>query len=230
MISLILPYWQRLGVAQAALRIMAGQYPDLDLEVIVVDDGSPEPFETPAGLPWPVRVLRLPSKNVPLNPCVPFNRGAELAQGDVIALSNPETLHRRPVLPAMRAELAVCGPAGVVLAACQLEGSAVWHCHSSVAGQPVEGVPMPAGAHWHFLSMMCRPLWEAAGGFDEDYRDGAGYDDPDLVLRLDAAGARFKIRDDLVVTHVRNQARAAWSPAQFERNRRLFVAKWSARC
>lgn len=230
MISLILPYWQRLAVAQAALAQMAARYPRLDLEVIVVDDGSPEAFTVPPGLPWPVRLLRLPAKSGPLNPCVPFNRGAELAQGDIIALSNPETLHARPVLQALHSQLLADGPQGVVLAACQLEGTAVWHCHSSVAGQVVEGVPMPDGAHWHFLSMMHRPLWDACGGFDEDYRHGAGYDDPDLVLRLDAAGAQFRIRDDLVVTHVRNQARSAWTPEQFERNRRVFLAKWGRRC
>jgi GT2 family glycosyltransferase len=90
----------------------------------------------------------------------------------------------------------------------------------------VEGVPLPRGAHYHFMTMLHRSLWDAAGGIDEDYREGTGYDDPDFVLRLARAGAKFVLRDDLVVEHIRGGAHAKWTDDQFERNRKVFISKW----
>jgi GT2 family glycosyltransferase len=87
---------------------------------------------------------------------------------------------------------------------------------------------LPPGSDYHFMAMMHRSLWKAAGGFDEDYRQGAGYDDPDFVLRLHRAGAKFCIRDDLVVEHTRSCAHARWTPEQYARNRALFFSKWRA--
>lgn len=226
MISLVLPYWNRLKAAQDALQRMAGLYADLDMEVVVVDDGSPEAFVAPEGMPWPVRVIRMQAKAVPLNPCLPLNWGVALARGDVIAISNPENLHRGPVLTAMQDELERGDCNTYVLAAAWHVEGRNWHCHSSLGAPVVEGITLPAGSHYHFLAMMHRTLWERAGGFDNDYRDGAGYDDPDFVLRVARAGARFVLRNDLIVDHVRTQARAKWTPAMFERNRKLFVSKW----
>lgn len=229
MISLILPYWSRQCAADAALQSLARVYADLDLEVVVVDDGSPVAYRTPEGMPWPVRVIRLPEKNGPLNPCVPINTGALSARGEILAISSVEMIHDKPVLPAMRDELLGLGPRGYVLAACWEPKHQRWHAHSSLNGRVVEGVRMPAWSNYHFLGMLRRELWQEIGGMDEDYRDGAGYDDPDLVLRLARAGARARIRDDLVITHQRSRARSAWTDAMFERNRRLFISKWGGR-
>ena len=47
MISLILPYWMRQEAADVALASIDRLYAGLDLEVIVVDDGSVIPFVSP---------------------------------------------------------------------------------------------------------------------------------------------------------------------------------------
>lgn len=229
MISLVLPYWQRKAAADAALERIGALYRGLDLEVIVVDDGSPEPYVPPKGLGVPVSVARLPAKTGPKNACVPFNVGAGLAQGDYIALSNVETLHRFPVLDELREEIQRGGPGTYAIAACWAPESGCWHAHSSIAAPFATDTQkrMPAGSHYHFLSMLGRGLWSAAGGFDEDYRAGAGYDDNDLLMRLYVSGARFVIRDDLVVDHPRAGARAAWTPEMFARNKALFLSKWA---
>jgi glycosyltransferase involved in cell wall biosynthesis len=59
-ISLILPYWNRQEATDAALCRMSELYIDLDLEVIVVDDGSPKPYIEPTLLPLDIQVVRLP--------------------------------------------------------------------------------------------------------------------------------------------------------------------------
>lgn len=226
MISLVWSYWQRQAVADRSCELLAKHYACLDLELIVVDDGNAEPYRAPS-MPFPVRVIRLPAKSGPLNPCVPLNRGVAEAQGDVIAISGPEMMHTKPILNQMRQELGD-DEKKYVLAAVWYAEKKRWHCHSSYkrSDQGDVGSMLPPGADYYFMTMLHRSLWDAAGGFDEDYRPGAGYDDPDFVLRLHRAGAKFLIRDDLVVEHVRNGARAAWTPEMFQRNRDIFMRKW----
>ena len=109
MISLILPYWDRQEAADKALAMLAKAYRGLDLEVIVVDDGSPEPFVY--RLDWPaVRILRLPQKDTPKSPVTCWNEGARIARGDLIAISCIEILHYDPVLPQMAAQVRELGP------------------------------------------------------------------------------------------------------------------------
>lgn len=196
------------------------------MELVVVDDGNAEPYRVP-DVPFPVRVVTLPRKTVPLNPCVPLNWGVHFAAGDVIALSGPDMMHTMPVLAQMRDELGDDEKKYVLAAVWHAERK-IWHCHSTHK-RPDDGdvgSMLPPGADYHFMAMLHRSLWDASGGFDEDYRDGAGYDDPDFVLRLHRAGAKFLIRDDLIVEHVRNGAHAGWTPAMFERNREIFMRKW----
>lgn len=229
MISLVWPYWMRQEVADRSCALLAKHYADIDLELIVVDDGSEAPYCAPE-MPFPVRVLRLPTKRGPANPCVPINRGVAAARGDLIALSGPDMLHTKPVLAQMRAELGD-DLRRYVLAACWYPERQTWHCHSKHRrgdGGDV-GSMLPDGADYHFMSMMHRSLWDASGGFDEDYRNGAGYDDPDFVLRLHRAGARFVIRDDIVVEHVRAGAHAAWPKEGYARNREIFLNKWKGK-
>ena len=226
MISLVWPYWQRQAVADQSCALLSEHYGGLDFELIVVDDGNSVPYQPPV-TPFSLRVVRLPMKLRPLNPCVPINRGVAEARGDYIAISGPEMMHTKPILAQMRDEIGE-DARKYVMAAVWFPERKTWHCHSSRkrgdAGDV--GSMLPAGADYHFMSMMRRELWDAAGGFDEDYREGAGYDDPDFVLRLHRAGAKFLIRDDLVVEHVRKGAHAGWKPEMFARNRALFFSKW----
>ena len=220
MISLILPYWQRQPAADVALRLLADTYGDTALEVVVVDDGSPDPFYAPM-LDLSLTVIRLPAKAVPKSPVTCWNEGVKAASGDILALSCIEVLHRGPVMDDMLDQLEDMGPDGYVLAAAWCPEQRAWHTHSSVP------VPQcPTGTGLAFLGMMHRDLYERAGGFDEDYRDGAGYEDRDFIHRLHRAGAQFAIRDDLVVTHPKTGATIRWPAEAFSRNQQLFESKW----
>lgn len=217
MLSLILPYWNRQQAADDALALLVKHYHALELEVVVVDDGSWPPFQHSGFNPdsrMTLRVVRLPAKQQPLATCVPINRGVEAASGDIIALSGVEMLHRRPVLEAMRDELERGDSNTYVSAAVWCGEQGRWHAHSSL------------GAPLNFMTMLRRDLWNRAGGMDEDYREGVAFDDADFVRRLMRAGMHYVIRDDLVVEHPRKGARAGYTPEQHERNRKLFEAKW----
>lgn len=226
MISVLMPYWNRLEATNTALAAMARAYPTMDMEVVIADDGSPEPFVLDSEYPWPVRVIRLPEKSVAKNPCHPFNEAAKAAKGDVLVLTNPEILHDEPVLPRMLESLKAIGSNGYVTAACWCPDENKWHCHSSLPTLEVHGIKHPEGSGLHFCAMLHRSLWDAIGGFDPVYRDGAGYDDNDLVMKLGQHGAQFLIRDDLVVTHPKKGARTDWPDGAFQRNAGIFISKW----
>lgn len=225
MISVIWPYWDRQKVADESYALFCKHYANLEVEIVVVDDGNLEPYRPPKG-PVPIRTVRLPFKRNPKNPCVPMNRGVEAAQGEIIVLTNPEVFHHNPVLLEMVCEL-TDELTYVQAAVIHNEGPRPqWHSHSSIAGKVEEGIKLPDGACFHHLSMLRWELWNAAGGFDEAYRDGYCFDDTDFVMRLGAAGAKFVMRDDLVVEHIRRGASPNWDKSTWDRNRNLFVEKW----
>lgn len=218
MISIVMPYWDRQEAANKALRMLARLYSGI--EVVIVDDGNKVPFVMPVtNLDY--QIVRLPLKDGPKNPSTCFNAGVKAAKHDIIVLTNPEILHATAILGAMVKELAN-NPRNYVLAATYCPDEERWHCHSKYK------VPEnPAGTGLHFCAMLTRQLYEDAGGFDEAYRDGAGYEDNDFINRLLAVGAKFVIRDDLVVIHPKSGAKTNWDPQGFLRNKALFDYKWT---
>lgn len=222
MISIVMPYWKRADTAKRAFNTLR-QYDYLDFEVVCVDDGCHD-LENP-GYPW-LRIERLEKKEIAKNPCVPINHGVKVSHGDVIVITGPDILHNTPVLPKMLQELHRTGENGYVLAACWYERENEWHCHSSLIDQNGWhrcGVKQPKGSGFHFCAMFNRSLWDKSGGFDERYRDGVGYDDPDWVNRVAKAGAVFRMRDDLIVEHTRDGAESQWSENS---NRALYNSLW----
>lgn len=220
MISLILPYWDRQEIADEAFEFLAKQYADLDLEVVVVDDGNKVPFKLPK-TPLKVKIVTLPLKDEPTSPLHAWNMGVKAASGKIIALSCIEILHETPVLAQMRGQLEQLGKKGYVLASAWCPEQKIWHCHSTVS------VPeCPEGTGIGFMSMLHKKWFEKVGGFDEEYMGGAGYEDRDFIYRLYMAGTRFFIRDDLVVTHPKRKATIHWKPEGFIRNEALFRKKW----
>jgi len=214
-----MPYYMRQEALDRSLESLRRLNWAYELEIVIADDGSPVPVRAPGCI-----VESLPVKHHALNPCVPMNRAVARSTGDVIVLTGPEIEHRTPVLGPM---IMTLGPDDYVIAACQ-DVSGRMLCGSAIRGGEDGRGAMPAGSGFHFCAMLQRQLFERAGGFDEDYRDGQAFDDNDWLFRLERAGARFHMRDDLVVWH--HQVPCAWPVGGHERNRRLFEAKWEAAC
>lgn len=227
MISLIAPYWNRQGALLASLEALAAAYPLLDMEVLVIDDGSPEPAVVEDAYPWPVRVIRLPDKTAPKDQCVPQNVGLKESRGDYVVMTCCEVLHTDPVLEEMRAECERIGPKAYVLAAAWCPEESRWHTHTTCNTAYYSRVPQPAGWGWPFCGMIRRDFLLSVGGHSEDYRDGAGYSDCDLVWKLYDAGGQCVIRDDLVVIHPRTGASTTWPDGAFNRNRQIYFDRWS---
>ena len=225
MISLVLPFWNRQKVADLAVSHLDRCYAGLDLEVIIVDDGSDIEYVKPVTR-LDLKVVTLPKKNGPMSACVPYNEGVKASSREFIALSGTDIIHSAPILADMRD--AIMDDNDYVIAAAFCNEQNRWHCHSSMQrnDRTDVGSYLPPGADYHFMTMLKRSLWDKAGGFDAAYREGAGYEDPDFVRRLHAVGARFVRRDDLIVTHRRTDAKTPWTHAMLQKNRELFLSKW----
>jgi GT2 family glycosyltransferase len=218
MISICMPYWQRQELLDQSLAAYRRLYDDMDLEICIVDDGSPRPVNAPG-----CRVTHLPIKRCALNPCTPINQAVNMATADIIVLTNPEIEHRERILPEMCSRLLDQGENAYLTAAC-VDGDGKWLAHSSIKGGIEGRGPMPDGAQFHFCAMFYRSLWDKAGGFDEEYRDGQAFDDNDWLWRLEDAGARFCHCDDLVVHHHKTGTR--WPYGGWALNARRLNAKW----
>ena len=220
MISLILPYWDRQGAAIKALAQLKETYGDLDFEIVLVDDGNAVPFVVP-DIGLNIKVVTLPRKDIPKCPTTAWNAGVEAASGEIIVLSCIEILHTKPVLKELADAVMNIGPLGYVLAAAWCPDSGDWHCHSTV-----KTPRNPTGTGIAFCGAMHKDLYLKAGGFDDAYREGAGYEDNDFINRMLVAGARFVIRDDLVVIHPKEGASIQWGEERFLINERLYYQKW----
>ncbi len=219
-ISLILPYWDRQEIADKAFALLDKHYAGLDLEVIVVDDGNAVPFRVPQTR-LNVVVVTLPRKDEPKAQPTCWNAGVAAATGEIIVLSCVEILHEQPVLEQLAQALREGGESAYVLAAAWCPEMQEWHCHSSYEPDFV-----PAGTGGSYCAALYKSLFNKAGGFDEEYRDGAGFEDKDFIYRMLHAGAKFIKRDDLVVIHPKDGAHIEWKTEPFLRNKAIFERKW----
>lgn len=215
-----MPYWNRQGDWTKARASYAKQYPDLDIEFSICDDGSPIPLRNTQDPRE--RIVSLPPKQHALNPCVPINLAVRNATRDVIVLTNPETEHRERVLDKMFA--ALDGPNDYVMTGCRDTMHEQWYAGPD---RDYRGCLLPPGTHYHFCVMFHRSLFERVGGFDEDYRQGHGYDDNDWLWRLWTLGnVNFKYVPG-VVWHCRSlMQRSIWKSALLKRNEALLRKKW----
>lgn len=229
MISIIMPYWNRLEWLTRSLDRMGELYPDYDMEVIIADDGSEEEcIVTQRYYPWPVHVISMPRKDQALNPCVPINLAVETSRGYVLVLTNPEIYHPVAILGEMLDELIKIGPRGYVIASTWSTDYNRWYAHSSITSKTnaaLGRLPLPPNSGLHFCTMMYREFYDEVGGFDEEYRDGQGVEDNDWLWALEEAGAVFRMRDDLMVEHTSTPTR--WPPGGIERNSEIYRKKWS---
>lgn len=217
-ISVCMPYWNRQREWDRSKASYAKVYPDLDIEFSLCDDGS-----TPALQDSTARVVYLPKKINAKNPCVPINRAVRNSTADVIVLTNPEIEHRERVLDRMLD--ALTGPNDYVMTGCRDTTHGEWYAGE---GRSMKGCLAPPDFHYHFCVMFHRELFERIGGFDEDYREGHGYDDNDWLWRLHAAGDVIPKHVSGVTWHCRQiMQRSLWRGPPLLHNEALLRKKWS---
>lgn len=196
-VSVVIPTFERSESLKRLLHSLAdSDLGGLDMEVLVVDDGSAD--ATPdvlAAAPLPVVQLRQMNSG----PAVARNRGWRAASGPLVlfldddVVVTPDAVRRLVATAssadAVGARIEPLGNPGIIAGFMHVEGLSD---HKVVGGEVRYLVT--AGA------MFSRRVLEEVGGFDEAFPGAAG-EDADLSFRLIGAGRSIAVEPNALVLH-----------------------------
>jgi GT2 family glycosyltransferase len=245
-VSIVIPVYGQGVLTDACLRaILADDASSLDLEIIVVDDASPDVETSRTLAAWAqrdprIRLVRLDT-NVGYLRAV--KRGATDASGNLLVLLNndtqpqpgwllalAETFEQRPSAGVVGSLLVdpdrtLQDAGGIVFA----DGSA-WNLgRGSKLGDPEFNYVRPVD--YCTAAGLATPLgvWRQLGGFDERFVP-AYYEDVDYAFAARAAGYEVLIQPASVVIHEEGQSHGtdigSGIKAHQRINRQRFVDKW----
>ncbi len=210
-------YWNRKRLLANTLKSIA-MY-DHPIKVIVVDDCSTDgddihEFETDN-----IRIMTMQNKTW-LNTCMAFNYAFKEVDTDVVIFQNAECIHIGDVV-------------GHTMLNIKDNVYLNYSCYSInegmtnrvLAGENITTVINPLNSfecNWgesgwynhpvfrpkmfHFCSAIMTKDLYALGGFDERFAAGLGYDDDDLVNRIQMKGMEIKMIEDPFVVHQHHKA------------------------
>ncbi len=241
--SIVIPTWNGLGMLRDCLEAIRANTPigDVDTgewEVVVVDNGSADgTLEHLRGLTPPFRFVRSDENLGFARGC---NLGARAARGDLLLFLNNDTLPQPGWLAPLVRELRSDPGAGIAGAKLLYPNGRIQH--AGIAFSRDSRIPYhvypgfdshwPAANHRRELRavtgaclLVRRDAFEAAGGFDEGYRNGL--EDIDLCLSVRARGGRIVYQPASVVVHLEEQ-----TPGRKDHdgaNLARFFARWGER-
>lgn len=239
-VSIVIPVHGELAQTLACLRAMAAYPPRVRIEIIVVDDASPD--ATPRVLPRiaGLRVHTMPRNAGFIGAC---NAGAALARGRYLLFLNNDTIPQPGWLDALHATFAQQSDVGIVGA--QLlypdgrlqESGAMLRRDGQAESRGRFDDPEHPSLRWcadvDYVSgaalMLPTELFRQLDGFDPRYSP-AYYEDTDLAFRVRERGLRVLVQPDARVVHVEG-ASAGTDPtrgmkAAQVRNREVFASRW----
>lgn len=238
--SIVIPVYGQLQMTLDCLRALAAHPPQVPVEIIVVDDGSPD--DTAQVLPR-VEGLRYHLRAANGGFIAACNDGAALARGAFVVLLNNDTLPQPGWLDTLLGTFTTHPDTG-------LAGSMLVYPDGRL--QEAGGVVFADGSAWNYgrfdspsdpryryvrqadycsgaAIALTRALFGQLGGFDARYAP-AYYEDTDLAFAVRAAGLKVRYQPASVVVH-REGATAGTDTgsgikAYQVRNAGVFAQKW----
>ena len=210
--SVVIPAHGHAGMTENCVRHVIDTTRHMQgVEIVVVDDCSPEPLVLPTDLLPHARVVRTPRNLMFAGAC---NVGAAATRGDVIVFLNNDTETQSGWLEAMLEPLG--GDTGIAITGSRLLYRDGTVQHAGVAFSQRDGIPRhvyrgfpsdhPAVTRdrdFMAVTGAClairRPAFDAVGGFDEGFVNA--YEDIDLCLKVRAAGHRIRYCAASIVYH-----------------------------
>lgn len=219
--SIIIPaYNAEHTLAECLTACLAQDYPDFD--VLVIDDGSTDSTESVAGNFDTVRYHRQPNAG----PAAARNTGARITGGDLLVYTDADCIPRtdwlRHLVNAME-EGAVAAGGTYDIANPHSRLARVVQSEIAVRHRQFNRNVDFLGS---FNVAYRRDAFDAAGGFDESYRQASG-EDNDLAYRLNDRGGCLVFTPEAIVAHyhperllpyLRTQARHGYWRVKLYRN------------
>lgn len=238
--SLVIPVYGQHLLTFTCLKSIAETCKDLAIEVLVIDDCSPQPAVDALRPVSGITVIRNESNQGFLASC---NHGVAQAKGQYVAILNNDLILTGDWLRKMVAVFDLFPGTGLVGAKLiypdgrlQEAGGIVW-CdgsawnvgHGDDPGKPaynfVREVDYCSGA----CLLIERDFWNALGGFETVYSP-AYYEDTDLAFRVREAGRRVFYQPQAVVVHFEGQSSGTDVTQGVKRhqviNQKTFAGRW----
>ncbi|WP_159807586.1 glycosyltransferase [Cellulomonas citrea] len=239
-VSVIIPVHGQWAYTQQCLRSLMDTTGD-DVEIVVVDDASPDESLAELRRVPGVQVVALEVNRGFIGAC---NAGIAASRGELVVLLNNDTQVRTGWLDAMREAIAdpTVGLVGAQLVypdgRLQEAGGIIWSDGSGWnygrLGNPEDpAVTYPRDVDYcsGAAIMLRRDFLVGLGGLDERYAP-AYYDDADLAFAVRAAGLRVRYEPRAVVVHHEGVSHGtdlgSGVKARQVVNREVFARKWSA--
>jgi GT2 family glycosyltransferase/glycosyltransferase involved in cell wall biosynthesis len=240
-VSIVIPVYGQHLMTFTCLRSIAATCADEDIEVIVIDDCSPEPAADALTMVSGVKHIRNSENLGFLRNC---NKAAALATGQYVLLLNNDVIVTQGWLQALVGTFTQRENVGMVGAKLiypdgrlQEAGGIVWRDGSAWnwgrdqdASRPefnyLREVDYCSGA----VLLLERTFWNALGGFDERYAP-AYYEDTDIAFRVREAGKRVFYQPNAVVVHFEGKSSGTDLTQGIKRyqviNQETFVNRWA---
>ena len=235
-VSIVIPVHNKHTITRQCLdAILAQDYPGLDREIVVVDDGSRD--ATPALLASysdKLHVLRGDEAHGFAAAC---NAGVAAARNDLVILLNNDTIPLDGWLETL-VQFAVDHPSAAVVGAKLLfPNDTVQHAgvsfgidrepHHIYAGFPKDHPATSTSRRFQVVTAACaifrREVWNELGGLDLAYKNG--WEDVDYCVRAGLAGYEVWYCAESVVYHFESATRDLLSQVERD-NRALFGSRW----
>jgi GT2 family glycosyltransferase len=233
--SIVIPVHNRAALTAQCIDTILADPPGAPLAIIVSDDASTDATaEVLRRYEEPVRTVRSERNGGFATAC---NAGAEAARGTLLVFLNNDTVPMRGWLDALVAEAEQHGDAAVIGAKLLFPNDTVQHAGVVIcldrnprhlyAGFPADHPAVNKSRRFQAVTAACmmvrRAAFEAAGGFDDGYRNSL--EDVDLCLRIAAVGHAVRLCHTSVLYHLESASRGRRSQ-EIEHSRRLFARRW----
>ncbi|WP_164739744.1 glycosyltransferase [Xanthomonas sp. BRIP62411] len=239
-VTLVIPVYNHIAHTLACLRALAAHPPLLEVEIIVVDDGSNDATQTQLPQVQGLHYHRRVSNGGFIASC---NDGIALARGDYVVLLNNDTIPQPGWLDRLIDTFAQHPTAGLVGAQLvypdgrlQESGGVVFADGSAWSYGRFESADDPRYAYVRAMDYcsgaaiaLPRALLQTLGGLDRRYMP-AYYEDTDLAFAVRAAGHRVLVQPASVVVHDEGTSNGTDTrtgvKAYQVRNQGVFADKW----
>lgn len=237
MISVVMSYYKRPEHLKVTLESYNYFYKDLDFEVIVIEDSCGDSGKeckqvlSESGIQFKHEVIDRSGQKY-RNPGSLWNRGVEIATGDIIHITNPENLHVGPILThcldyITRDNYLVYACRTLKIQPYSFEQTLInldemtnwgeamgWYQHSVIYNRLL-----------HFASVISKDLFLSIGGFDSRFNNGVGYEDNDFIMRIKSKNINVLTFDEPFAAHQMHD-RGHWKGEGIRINYEVYKSIW----